>query len=187
MFRIANNILLAAIILINGYILLLPVLPAAQLQWQNRSPEKRQALAQQVHTPTKQPEQNKLIIPSILLDQPIFEGSDPATLNQGLWLRPNTSTPAKGSNTVIAGHRFSYTTPGIFYSLDKVGLGDEIALFWQGKTYLYKTSTINTVSATAVGVEAPTKEPLLTLYTCTPFWSFKDRLVITAILETVYE
>jgi sortase (surface protein transpeptidase) len=31
-------------------------------------------------------------------------------------------------------------------------------------------------------VEAPTDEHILTLYTCTPLWSAKDRLVIKARL-----
>jgi sortase A len=45
---------------------------------------------------------------------------------------------------------------------------------------LYKVAEIKTVASTAGEVEAPTDTDQLTLYTCTPLWSAKERLVIVA-------
>jgi len=106
------------------------------------------------------------------------------TLNSGVVRLPTGSTPDKGGNTVIVGHRFSYTAPrGIFYFLNKVHVNDEIGLVWNDKTYAYKVASVQQVPPTEISVEAPTVDARLTLYTCTPLWLPKERLVIIAELE----
>lgn len=130
------------------------------------------------------PKDNRLIIPKIDLDQHIFEGTSPYTVNKGVWIRPNASRPDIGSNTVMVAHRLTYTDPrGPFYFLNKLAVGDEIAVTWQQKVYHYKVESIKVVSPTDVEVEAPTKQSVLTLYTCTPLWTLSSRLVIRAGLE----
>lgn len=187
--RRINTLLLIAIIIINGITLSLPVLPGVLFWARSQSPQVQVELAQQAHTPPQKPNQpNALIIPTLLMNQPILEGQTEDVLLNGLWRRPHLSTPDAGGHTVIAGHRFSYTNlEATFYSLDKLQLGDEIALTWNNKTYTYKTTNIAVVPANATHVEVPTTEPQLTLYTCTPFWTFTDRLVVTAKLESTYE
>jgi sortase A len=126
------------------------------------------------------PADNRLVIPKIALDQHIYIGKSQYLVNKGPWARPNTSTPPKGGNTVIVGHRFTYSGPATFYSLDKVAAGDTVVLYWHGKEYDYKVARKEVVPATAIEIERPTKDSQLTLYTCTPLWSAKDRLVIIA-------
>lgn len=126
------------------------------------------------------PTDSRLVIPKIALDQHIYEGTSPYLVNKGVWARPNTSTPPKGSNTVLVGHRFTYDGPATFYNLDKVAVGDPIVVYWRGKEYDYKVSETKVVPPTAIDVEAPTKDPQLTIYTCTPLWSAKNRLVVVA-------
>jgi sortase A len=189
-----NTGLLIAIILINGYVLCMPVWPQVSFWWRSRSPQARQALTEEVRqapsrrASTLQPKQNKIIIPSILLNEPIHVGPTVSELEKGLWLRPNASSPDEQSNTVIVGHRFTYTNPrGTFYFLHKVQPGDEIGIQWEGRTYLYRVRAAKVVPASDLSVEAPTDTPTLTLYTCTPLWNPKDRLVVTASLEQTYE
>jgi sortase A len=118
------------------------------------------------------------------LDDQILEGKDLSVLKNGPWRLPYTSAPDKGSNTVIVGHRYTYTNPrGTFYYLDKVKLGDPIGVFWQGKKYMYTVTNISEVSPNSTGVESSSTQPQLTLYTCTPLWLPKNRLVIVAKLE----
>ncbi len=181
-----NTLLLVAIIAVNVFVLALPFWPQASFWWRTRSVAAQESLTQQIEVSSEQPtgQPNKLVIPSILLDQPIHQGATERELRKGLWLRPNTSTPDKGGNTVVVGHRFTYTNPqGTFYSLDKVKIGDQIGLWWDGKLYRYAVQKTEIVSADASQIEAPTDEPTLTLYTCTPLWNPKDRLVVTAALE----
>jgi sortase A len=124
---------------------------------------------------------NRLVIPTMLLNAPINEGTQTAALSKGLWRIPSSSTPNKGGNTVIAGHRFTYTNPeGAFYNLDKVRVGDEIGVFWQSNRYLYTVTDTEVVPPTDVSIQSPSSNSELTLYTCTPLWLPKNRLVVIA-------
>jgi len=131
---------------------------------------------------TNIPNENRIAIPKIGVDDPIIEGTSIATLDMGLWHRPQTPTPLEGGNTVIAGHRFSYNprldTP--FYNLDKLVSGDEIFIAWDQKIITYRVAEIKTVRPEQVEIEANTKENQLTLYTCTPLWTNRYRLVVIA-------
>lgn len=180
-----NWLLAGLIILVNLYIITMPFLPALQFwidEQVNKNTETQ--LAEEVKTDKpKTYKTNTIIIPRLRMTETIFEGPDISAANKGIWRRPNSSTPAKDSNTVLVGHRFTYTDPrGVFYHLDKIKVGDELAVFWEQKRFVYQVDTVKTVPATKSSVEAASGDSLLTLYTCTPLWSAKDRLVVTAKL-----
>lgn len=184
-----NSGLLALIIAVNLYIIVAPFAPNLWYWWQQNHSHAAKQLTTQIHTPApdKQKSENKLIIPSMLLNRPILEGRDTyAILNKGIWRWPDGSAPDRGGNTTLIGHRFTYTNPrGAFYFLNKVRIGDEIGITWSGKMYQYKVAAIKVVPPTDVGILDATAKPTLTLYTCTPLWSPKDRLVVTARLEHI--
>ena len=183
--RQVNRLLLVAILIINGYILLRPVAPAVQFQI-TKYTTKPVNIHESNELANIDRNTNHLLIPSLRLDKPIVEGNDPNVLFQGVWRRPNTSTPDKGSNTVLAGHRFGYRPEmGTFYNLDKVKTGDEIIAVWGHEIYVYKVYDIRVVHPEDVYVENPSTDRRITLYTCTPIWSAKDRLVVSANLEQV--
>ncbi len=182
-----NTSLFIAIIVINSYIICAPFLPALSFWINGRFGHRSQAIQAIIDKPAAAPapdnvpSTNRLLIPSMQLDAPIIEGRDARALRDGPWRRPNTSTPDKGGNTVIAAHRFTYTQPrGSFYHLDAVKVGDTIAIFWHAKKYVYIVREIKTVHAADTTIEAPTTSAHLTLYTCTPLWMPKDRLVVIA-------
>lgn len=126
-------------------------------------------------------DRNILVIPQIGVDAEILEGSSASVLNRGLWRRPRTGTPEKGGNTVITGHRFLYTNgPNTFYALDKMRIGDRFLIFWNGEEYDYEVEDIRTVTSDRVEIERNTKDDIVTLYTCTPLWTSKNRLVVRA-------
>jgi LPXTG-site transpeptidase (sortase) family protein len=128
------------------------------------------------------PDVDMLVIPSIGVRSPIVQGKDSGALSKGSWLRPNSSTPDKGGNTVLAGHRFLYTSgENTFYHLDKLHPNDTITVYWQKRAYHYKVETTSVVQASAVEIEAPSSQPVLTLYTCTPLFKVDKRLVIRAV------
>lgn len=183
-----NNLLVVLIIVINGYLVAAPLYPRLHYWWQHQVSHQPQKLHHVIasrgshqKTPTSIPAGEHIVIPKLGLDTPVFEGPTVATANKGVWRRPKSSTPDSGSNTVLVGHRFTYTNPtGIFYNLDKLTIGDEIALEWNGVQYTYTVSEVHIVPPTDVDVETPTQDARLTLYTCTPLWSAKNRLVIVA-------
>lgn len=130
------------------------------------------------------PAARRLIIPAIKLDTKVHAG-DVRALNKGVWHRPLSSTPTKGSNTVLAGHRFTYSDPAVFYHLDKIKLEDKLLIAWDGRLYTYTVENITVARPIQVEFEAPTTQQILTIYTCTPLWTSKNRLVIQARLVSV--
>ena len=182
-----NNFLLVAIVFVNGYLVAMPFAPSL-IFWRNHTATQKKLTQKIQHGAKSSSSGNsaaksdeELVVPSMGLDETVHEGKYMNTLNLGLWHRPNTSTPDKGGNTVIVGHRFTYTNPrGTFYYLDKVHTGDPIGLIWHGKTYQYKVTAVKVVPPTAVEIERNTTTAQLTLYTCTPLWWPKDRLVVVA-------
>jgi len=126
---------------------------------------------------------NRLYIPKIGVNAPIIESSNEAYgLDKGAWRMPDTSTPDKGGNTVITGHRFKYFPPNnlTFYNLDKLEAGDIITVVWNGQLEYYKVKEIKVVPAEDLSVLNQTQDPVLTLLTCTPLFSTANRLVVVA-------
>jgi sortase A len=124
--------------------------------------------------------QNLLIIPKIGVKIPIVEGKDESVLNKGAWRMPETSTPDKGSNTVITGHRWLFRPPSekTFYLLDKLVIGDTFKIFWEGVEYNYQVASSIIVLPTDLYVLEPTSNSVVTLITCHPLFSTKKRLVV---------
>lgn len=182
-----NNALSILIVTLCLYIIIVPFWPNISLWWQsltNSRPALVKANSQTVNkdTPAEDmPKDNTLVIPSINMQEIIYDGPNEYTLNKGTWRIPSSSSPDKGSNTVLAGHRFTYRGAAVFYHLDKVNVGDKIVMYWQGKKYIYQVSRTYVVPPTAVEIEKPTKDSRLTIYTCTPLWTSKSRLVIEAL------
>ncbi len=189
-----NDILLVLIILINGYVIVAPQYPKLEYWWRTSHGQVKQTLNKQIHTPpaVSKPaiaQPNTLIVPSMLLNTSILEAPLKDTykvLDKGIWHWPLGSTPDKGGNTVLIGHRFTYTNPkGIFYYMDKVHAGDEIGITWNGTSYRYRVTSIREVEPTETGVTDPTVDARLTMNTCTPLSNPTHRLVVVAELENV--
>ena len=131
--------------------------------------------------PTK-PQGNRLVIPKIGVDVEIVEGSTQTALWRGVWRIPGTSTPDHSSNTVLSGHRFQYRPPNssTLYLLDRLQNGDVIIVYWQDQEYDYVVRQRRVVNPDAIEILAPTDTPLLTIFTCTPLFTTKQRLVLFA-------
>jgi LPXTG-site transpeptidase (sortase) family protein len=127
---------------------------------------------------------NRLSVASMGIEGEIHEGRGEETLDKGIWRRPQTSTPDKGSNTVLAAHRFQFTSGNnTFYNLDKVAIGDKLEIVWEGVRYVYTVTKTQEVLSRDIEIEGPTELPTLTLYTCTPLWTSEKRLVVSAVLD----
>jgi len=128
---------------------------------------------------------NYLLIPKIGVDIPIVDSDNSAwALNRGAWRMPETSTPDKGSNTAIAGHRFKYLPPSnlTFYLLDKLTEGDKFMIIWSGKLYNYQVIEKKIVPPEEVSVLDATEKSVITLITCDPVFTQKNRLIVVGEL-----
>lgn len=131
------------------------------------------------------PLDNRLVIPKIGVNLPIVEGtnSDNA-LWKGAWRIPSSSTPKDGGNTVLSAHRFRYRPPSnlTLYLLDKVKRGDIMIVYWQGKEYDYRVTQTKIVPRENTDIAEPTLTDQLTVFTCHPLFSTKERLVVVGEL-----
>lgn len=186
--RRLNAVLTVVAVSLSIYLLSIPLLPYVSLWYRSHfKPPLVAANAQSNNTVTEQmPKDNTLVIPRIYVQAVVMEGLYPGTLDKGIWHRPKSSSPDNGSNTVLAAHRFTYgNAPDVFFHLDKVMLGDDIYLYWNKKKYHYIVVKTFNVAPTEVRVESPTIKPTLTMYTCTPLWTARERLVVQAELKGV--
>jgi LPXTG-site transpeptidase (sortase) family protein len=186
--RRLNNILSIVVFVFALYLIVWPFLPKLEFWWKSlthsdpplvkviKSNKPNEAI----------PDDNTLVIPSIHLQKTIYDGLPYPSLAKGVWHSSHSSTPDRGSNTVMAGHRFTYNGlqrgSSTFYDLDKVKKGDDIVVYWQHKRYNYKVSDTFVVAPSQTSIENPSSQPEITLYTCTPLWTSLNRLVVQARL-----
>ena len=187
--RKLNNVLTIAVVSLGLYLILMPLLP--QLTYwikhlnghTNTIPYSSNLNSEPGKNDNKAvPAENRLVLPQIDLNAEVYDGRYASTLSKGIWHRPKSSTPDKGGNTVLVAHRFTYKTPAIFYHLDKIKKDDTFALYWGGKEYDYRVREVRVVKPTDTYIEDATDDPILTLYTCTPMWTSKQRLVVISDL-----
>lgn len=155
-------------------------------QWQNISLVQEQTRQIANHLPVAQDKPvNQIIIPKIGVNAPIIESlNESYGLARGAWRLPQSSTPDEGGNTVITGHRFQYLPPNnvTFYLLDKLEIGDIISIIWQQKEYYYKVIATKIIKPEDLSILASSEKNILTVFTCNPVFSMKERLVVIAEL-----
>ena len=125
-----------------------------------------------------------LEISSINVKQYVLTDTSENTLELGPGHYSGTALPGTGGNVGIAGHRTTYGAP--FGNLDAVVIGDEIQLTVDSSTYYYKVDSIDIVDA--VGGEYVLfnrGDDRLTLTTCHPKYSAKERLIVSGILTKI--
>ena len=131
---------------------------------------------------------NRIVIPKIGVDIRISSlKNEKRALSQGAFHFPGTSTPDKGGNTGFSAHRYKYVPPSskTFYLLDKLTVGDNFSIFWEGKEYQYKVTKSFLVDPNAIEVLDPTDVPSVTFVTCNPLFSTKERLIVRGELLRV--
>jgi LPXTG-site transpeptidase (sortase) family protein len=90
----------------------------------------------------EQGQEDRIIIPTALVDAPILEGIDMEKLSEGVCHRKESSVPGQGGNFIIEGHNlgeFGWWRPqGPFSMLEIMEKGIPIYVFYKGKKYIYK-------------------------------------------------
>ena len=127
--------------------------------------------------------QDRLIISKIGVNAPIVQtDNQDYGLSLGAWLMPAGVSPGEQGNTIITGHRFKYLPPNnlTFYLFHKLEIGDLVYIIWKDEEIYYEISEIKIVEDTDLSVMNQTEDETLTMFTCTPIYSTKQRLVVTA-------
>jgi sortase A len=128
-----------------------------------------------------------LKIPKISLETPIKEGARPKDIKYAVGHLSYSSSiynlGKKNQNFVIAGHR-SHTYGKFFNRLDELKKGDHIIIYAQNKVFTYKVFNKKIVKPTEIDVVYPIKnKSMVTLVTCHPLYSNKQRLIVFTELE----
>ena len=124
-----------------------------------------------------------LEIPSIDVATYVVAGVEPGDLKRGPGHYPNTPQPGQLGNSAIAGHRTTYGQP--FFDLDEVRPGDEIVVQTVRGRYVYRATGSEVVGPDRSDVVATTDPTVarLTLTTCDPAYTARNRLVLYADLD----
>lgn len=190
-----NRILSTILFFLAVYIISTPFIPEIELLFERRS-DKTQGfvyesnLAVDKDIPQEElkpiPKENRVVIPEVGIDSEILEGKDISILNKGqTWRRPLTSNPLKGGNTVVVGHRYFGQGKNTFYHLNKLKKDDLIIVYWEGVEYNYQVVEIFETVPQNISIESNTKEPILTLYTCSGLSAEKRFIVKAKLLEKI--
>ncbi|HEX8001114.1 MAG TPA: sortase [Mycobacteriales bacterium] len=123
----------------------------------------------------------RMRIPRLGLDVVVVQGVTKDALRAGAGHYPNTPLPGERGNVAIAGHRVTWGKP--FRHIDRLRRGDRIELATPVGTFVYEVSVEPFVVAPGdLSVIRQSDRPLLTLTTCNPVHSDRERLVVQAAL-----
>jgi sortase A len=129
-----------------------------------------------------------LDIPKIQLDNKVIvEGVGREDLRKGPGHVPSTVLPGQDGTFGVSGHRTTYGAP--FYRLNELAKGDTITVVTKEAIYTYTVTRTAIVRPTDVqvldDVEGPDGKPkaTITLTTCHPRYSARQRLVVFGDLE----
>lgn len=115
------------------------------------------------------------------IDVVVVEGVTKDALRAGAGHYPNTPLPGERGNVAVAGHRTTYGKP--FRPLDAVRQGDRIELETPVGTFVYVvTRGPFVVAPDDLSVLDQDQRSMLTLTTCNPVHSDRERLVVQAVL-----
>lgn len=118
-------------------------------------------------------------IPGIGLDDVVmYEGVDHETLKNGPGHMGTTPLPGQPGNAVISGHRTTYGRP--FFDFDLLEIGDRVEIETGVGTHVYQVREIEVVEPTDVWVTENRPGGWLTMTTCHPKFSARQRLVVWA-------
>jgi sortase A len=131
----------------------------------------------------------KIIINSIDVEGLVYEGADAHTMNKGFWHFPPSSFPGQKGNMVVIGHRYAKLPPNkdTFFNLDKVKVGDKIEVIQNNNQFTYIVTETKVVEKNDISVLQDYSDYRITLITCSPLWTSKQRLVIVGKLDKLYK
>jgi sortase A len=132
----------------------------------------------------------RMIIPKLKLDEIVVEGTTPAALKAGLGHYRESPLPGEAGNVAIAGHRTTYGRP--LNRLDEMRQGDIVYLDTPYDRFEYTVVgafaghanpwPVKPTDFTVVAPPAKATDHWLTLTTCHPKGSAKQRLVLRLTL-----
>lgn len=131
---------------------------------------------------TARPRIGSVSIPRLNLVSPVYSGTTDAVYDMGVGHWPGTAMPGQWGNVVLGGHRTVEPRP--FFDIQKLLVGDSIFVTRGRRTHEYVVTRTLVVKPTAVWILNQSAERTLTIFTCHPRGSTRQRYVVMAKLRT---
>ncbi len=122
----------------------------------------------------------RIEIPAIGVDKIVVEGVSRSDLRKGPGHYPDTPYPGQPGNASIAGHRTTYGAP--FHRIDELVVDDEITVTTLQGRFTYRVTEQNIVSPADIEVIDDQGDDRLTLTSCHPKYSARQRIIVSALL-----
>ncbi len=119
-----------------------------------------------------------LRIPKLGVSEVVFSGDERPVLNKGPGHMVRTPLPGQPGNAVISGHRTTYGRP--FFDLDALEPGDVIEVESAAGVHRYEVRESVVVPPNGIWVTDDRPGGWLTMITCNPRFSARERLVVFA-------
>lgn len=123
--------------------------------------------------------------------RPVSDGVGLDVLNTlGIGHYPDTQLPGEPGNFALAGHR--QTHGQVFFNIDQLTVGDRLYVQTAEGFYQYRYRSTEIVAPSTVEVLAPVPhqpgaeptESVLTLTSCHPLYTTRERIIAYAVLES---
>ncbi len=148
------------------------------------------------------PSDDRLVIPRIHKNVPLvtvpthrnwkqLETNIQKGLQGGVVVHPVSHSPESMGNFFLTGHSSYYAWDSgrykdVFALLHEVQKGDIAEVYWKGKKYVYELTQTKIIPPTETSVlKQPNDRRIITLMTCTPVGTNKNRLIWTGNLIKV--
>lgn len=116
-------------------------------------------------------------IPKLKVEAAVVNGTSRDVLKLGPGLYENSPLPEEeGGNICIAGHRSTYGA--WFRHVDRLNEGDDITLECNGTIFSYKVERVFVVDKKDWSVTEPQGYSAITLTSCHPIGSSKERIIV---------
>jgi sortase A len=127
--------------------------------------------------PTPGPQSpTRIVIPAIGVDWPIVLGDGWEELKKGVGHRIGSANPGERGNLILSGHNDVYGE--VFKDLEILGLNQDILVYAGSRAFRYVTRAKRVVVPTDLSILQSSRDPIVTLITCTPYRVDTHRLVV---------
>jgi sortase A len=138
---------------------------------------------QNVPLPTPGPQHaSRIQVPAINVDAPVVQGDGWEQLKKGVGQHLGSANPGDDRNIVLTAHNDVFGE--IFRDLDQLKPGDQVLIHTSQKVFTYVVTGTRIVEPDEVSVMDSGSEAIVTLISCYPYMVDKQRIVVTARLES---
>jgi sortase A len=123
----------------------------------------------------------RIVIPAINVDWLIVPGDSWEELKQGVGHHIGSANPGERGNLVLSGHDDVYGEP--FRDLEKLDAGKEVLVYAGANVYRYVIKAKRIVAPSDLSVLETSRNPIITLITCTPYRVDTQRLILIGDLK----